>query len=96
LGIFLINRKVTASSTALGIVFVAYGVLSVIGTLVAKDMVHTQMALQTEIPAAIRLWLLQLIDSLFSPLVIFSIACIVTAALWFVLAFVFRRRATSS
>jgi hypothetical protein len=96
LGIFLINRKVAASSMALGIVFAFYGVLTVIGTLIAKDMVHTQLGLQTGIPAVIMPWLLQLADSLFSPLVIFSIACIVTAALWFVLAFVFRRRATSS
>jgi hypothetical protein len=96
LGIFLINSKAAASSTVLGIVFAAYGVLTVTGTLVAKDMVHTQLGLQTEIPAVIKPWLLQLIDSLFSPLVIFSIACIVTAALWFVLAFVFRRRTTPS
>ena len=89
-GIILINRQVRGVSRILGPIFLAYGVLELIGILIIKNLVQTQIA-AADMPSSIQVWLEQLAGSSVAPLQTFSIVLIVAGAAFLAVSFIYRR-----
>jgi hypothetical protein len=92
LGIILINRNVKVNCRILGGVFATYGITEAAGVIISRGLIHKQMASSlTEVPSSIQPWLVQLVDSLLNPLLIFAISCAVLGVILFVVSFLYRR-----
>lgn len=89
-GIILINRQVRGVSRILGPVFLASGVLELIGILIIKNLLQTQIA-AVDMPSSIQVWLEQLVGSSVAPLQTFSIVLIVVGAALLAVSFVYRQ-----
>lgn len=90
-GIVLIYRKVSGISRILSITFLACGVLELIGVLIAKNQVQTQIE-AADMPASIQVWLEQLVGSSSAPLQTFGIVLIVVSAALLAVSFIYRRQ----
>ncbi len=90
LGIILIKREVRGPSRILGITFLSYGVLELIGILIAKNLAQAQIA-AADMPSSIQVWLEQLVGSSLAPLQILSIVLIVVGAALLAVSFLYRR-----
>ncbi len=95
-GIILVNWKTLFSGIALGIVFSICGIITLTGSLVAKNTAQTQLALLNDIPIAAKPWVIHISNGLFRPMLTFAAICIAAGIACFLLAFVFQRRSASS
>ncbi|MFC2062705.1 hypothetical protein ACFLS8_02015 [Chloroflexota bacterium] len=93
-GIILINRQVKGSARWIGAGFLAYGLPWYIATFVAKGIGKGQLA-ELDVPASIQGWLPQFVDSLLNPLVIFSLALLITGVVLIVASFFYKRHQLS-
>jgi hypothetical protein len=92
-GIILINRNVKVNCRILGGVFATYGITEAAGVIISRGLIHNQMASSlTEVPSSIRPWLVQLVDSLMNPLLVFSIFCAALGVTLFVVSFLYHHK----
>ncbi|RJO62697.1 MAG: hypothetical protein C4542_02385 [Dehalococcoidia bacterium] len=90
--IILVNRNVKTTCRILGGTFMTYGVTEAAGVIISRGLIHNQMASAlTGVPPSMQPWLVQLIDSLMNPLLIFAISCAVLGVILFVVSFLYRR-----
>lgn len=89
-GIILINRRGRGVSRIIGPIFLACGVLELIGVLIIKNLAQTQIA-AADMPSSIQIWLEQLAGNSVAPLQTFSIILIVLGAGLLVFSFIYRR-----
>jgi hypothetical protein len=92
LGIVLLNRDIKGNSRSLGSIFATYGLLEAVGILISQGIVRSQLLALAGMPAFIQPWLVQLVDALFHPLLIFAIICAVTGIGLLVVSFVYKPR----
>ncbi len=89
-GIILINREVRSISRILGPIFLAYGVLTLIGIFIARNIAQSRIP-WADMPTTFRTWLEQLVGSSFAPWQTFSIVLIVIGAALLAVSFIYRR-----
>ncbi|MEE8194046.1 MAG: hypothetical protein V3T73_00920 [Dehalococcoidales bacterium] len=89
--IILITRQVKGSSRILGITFLTYGVLVLVASFIAVNIIKTQIVQQPDIPASIQTWLSGLLNSAISPLQILCIVLIVAAVALLAVSFIYKR-----
>jgi len=95
LGIVLINREVRSTTRILGLTFLTYGVLELVGIFIAKNLAKTQIVL-SDMPSSIQVWLPQLFDSALAPLQTLCIVLIVAGVALLVVSFIYKPRQPSS
>jgi hypothetical protein len=89
--IFLINRKIRDTTRALGIDFILFGALDLIGVLIAKNINPVNFI--PDIPASLESWLTGLYIDIFSIVQVFSIAVLVIGIVLLVISFIVKPRA---
>jgi len=92
LGIILISRQVKSSTRNLGSTLLTYGVLGYAGIFAGQYFLETQIGAQMGalgLPLALQAWLLQFIDSLWSPLRTFNIAVAVAGLVLVIVSIVY-------
>lgn len=94
-GIILINREVRSISRILGITFLSYGMLKLIGIFIARNIAQSRIPWD-DMPATLQTWLTQLINSLTTPVQIFSIILIVVGAALLGVSFIYKRHRSAS
>lgn len=96
-GIMLIHRSVEGATMELGVTFVTYGVLEIIGIVVSRALIDAAMR-KADIPATLtwlRGWLSALVGDAVRPLEIFSIGLAVAGIALIVVSVVYRRRSAA-
>ena len=89
--IFLINRNVRDTTRALGIDFILFGALDLVGVLIAKNINPVNFI--PDIPASLESWLTGLYKDIFSIVQAFSIAILVIGIALLVVSFIVKPRA---
>jgi len=88
--IFLINRNIRDTTRALGIDFILFGALDLVGVLIAKNINPVNFI--PDIPASLESWLTGLYKDIFSIVQVFSIAVLVIGVVLLVISFIFKPR----
>lgn len=88
LGIILISREVRGTSRILGIIFLSYGILELIGIFIARNLAESRIP-WADMPSSLQTWLQQLISSSLTPLQTFCIVLIVAGAALLVVSFIY-------
>lgn len=92
-GIVLIYREVKGSTRTLGIVFLASGLVALVGVLIGKDVVRGQLVQTMHgAPAQLQVWIPQFAANLLVPLQLLSIGFIVGGIGLLVVSFVYGSR----
>jgi multisubunit Na+/H+ antiporter MnhC subunit len=89
-GIILLNRQVRGISRILGIIFLSYGVLELIGILIARNIAEPRIP-WADMPTTLQTWLQQMVGSFMTPIQILSITLIVVGAALLAVSFLYRR-----
>jgi hypothetical protein len=89
--IILVNRDVKTNCRLIGGLFAGYGLAEATGLLVSRGFIHSRILTESDIPASLHTWIVQLSDSITNPLLIFSICCAVTGIILVVLSFFYHR-----
>jgi len=92
LGIILIHRQVKGATRGLGITFLTFGALELIGIFVAKYFAELQLAQLPPIPSPLQTWLPQFLNNCLAPLQVLSIGLIVGGVALLIVSFVYRPR----
>lgn len=90
--IVLINHDVKLNCRILGSVFTTYGVIEAAGLLVSRYIVHRELPSLSDVPASLQPWLVQFVDKMTNPLLIFSLCCAALGILLYVISFLYHRR----
>jgi hypothetical protein len=90
--VILINRDIKAFCRILGGIFVTYGITEAIGVIISRALIHNQLLSLSEMPGSIQLWLVQFVDNLTNPLLIFSIFCVAIGVTFFVASYLYSHR----
>jgi hypothetical protein len=90
-GIILIYREVRASTRVLGIVFLVYGTLELVGIFIARSIARAQIT-ATDIPPSVQEWLVRLVGSSLTPLLILVIILLLAGAALVAVSFIYRPR----
>jgi hypothetical protein len=93
--IIVVNRDVKNICRILGSVLVPYGVIEAGGLIAARVAAHSRLVGLSDMPQALRPWVLQLADAATNPLLIFALACAVLGIVLFVFSFIYKGRATA-
>jgi hypothetical protein len=88
--IFLIKRNVRDTTYALGIDFILFGALDMVGVFIAKN-IHP-MNFLPDIPASLESWLTGLYKDIFSILQAFSIAVLVIGLVLLIISIIFKSK----
>ena len=92
-GIVLIHRQVKGSTRTLGIVFLASGLVMLVGGLIGKNIAGEQIVQAMHAaPAQLQVWILQFLVNLLAPLQSLSIGFIVGGTALVVVSFVYKSR----
>lgn len=94
-GIILINREVRGTSRILGITFLSYGMLELIGIFIARNIAQSRIP-WADMPTTLQTWLTQLIDSFTTPIQILSIILIVVGAALLGVSFIYKRHRSAA
>jgi len=89
LGIIFIHRQVKGATRGLGITFLTFGALELIGIFVAKYFAEIQLAQLPPIPSPLQTWLPQFLNNCLAPLQVLSIGLIVGGAALLIVSFVY-------
>jgi hypothetical protein len=84
--IFLINRNIRDTARALGIDFILFGALDLVGVLIAKNINPVNFI--PDIPSSLESWLTGLYKDIFSILQAFSIAVLIIGIVLLVISFI--------
>lgn len=90
LGIILIKREVKGTSRILGITFLTYGALELIGIFIAKNLAESRIP-WVDIPSSIQEWLRQLVGSSLATIQTLCIVLIVVGVALLAVSFIYRR-----
>jgi len=90
LGIVLIHRQVKGATRGLGITFLTFGALELIGIFVTKYFAEIQLAQLPPIPSPLQTWLPQFLNNCLAPLQMLSIGLIVGGVALLIASFVYR------
>jgi hypothetical protein len=88
--IFLINRNVRDTARALGIDFILFGALDLVGVFIAKNI--NPVNFLPDIPASLESWLTGLYKDIFSIVQSFSIAVLIIGIVLLVISFIVKPR----
>ena len=94
-GIILINRQVKASTRQIGIISLIYGIVELVGILVAKSLIQPQLA-QLNLPANLPTLLPQFLDDIVRPLQIFSLTILIVGIVLIIISHAYKRRQTTT
>jgi len=90
-GIILLYRSLKKSTRTLGVIFLSYGIVELIGFLVFSNLINSQLGqVQTGTTASLQAWLQLFINHALSPLQIWSI-CFIAGGIILVLVSIFYR-----
>ena len=92
LGIVFIHRQVRGATRGLGITFLTFGALELIGIFVAKYFAEIPLAQLPPIPSPLQTWLPQFLNNFLAPLHMLSIGLIVGGVALLIVSFVYRPR----
>ncbi len=90
-GIILVYRQIRAGTRVLGIVFLAYGTLELVGVFIVRSLARAQI-MSADIPASVQEWLVRLAGGSLTPLLIFVIALLLVGAALVAVSFAYRSR----
>jgi hypothetical protein len=90
-GIYLIHRNIQDPSRAIGIDLLTFGVLDIIGTLLARSYIPFD-SLVADIPVSLETWLTGIYNDIFSVMLTFSIVVAAIGVALIVVSFVFRKK----
>ncbi len=90
--VILINRDIKAFCRILGGIFITYGITEAVGVIISRALIHSQLLSLYEMPGPLQLWLVQFVDSLTNPLLIFSISCVAIGVIFFVASYLYIHR----
>jgi len=89
LGIVLIHRQVKSATRSLGITFLTYGAIELVGVFVARYFAEAQLAQLPDIPATLQAWLPQFQNSCLAPLQWLGIGLTVAGVVLITASFVY-------
>jgi len=89
-GIILISRDVRYITRSLGITFVVYGALELVGVLVTRHFTRTFIPM-SDLPQSLQVWIPELFGNLLAPLLWFSVGILIVGIALTVVSFVYKR-----
>ncbi len=91
IGIVLIHRQVKGATRGLGITFLTFGAIELIGIFVAKYFAELQLAQLPPMPTILQAWLPQFLNNFLAPLQVLSIGLVAGGIALIVASFVYPR-----
>ncbi len=91
LGIVLIHRQVKGATRSLGITFLTFGAIELVGIFVTKYFAELQLAQLPPMPSPLQAWLSQFLNNFLAPLQVLSIGLLIGGIVLIVVSFVYPR-----
>jgi len=95
-GIILVHREVKFASRILGITFLVYSIFGLIAVFISRGIASSQISQHADIPASLQTWLIQLINSSLTPLLILTIILLIIGAALLSISFIYPRHQTAT
>jgi hypothetical protein len=92
--IVLIHHQVRGATRGLGIIFLTDGAITLIGVLLAKNLVGPQLA-KLDMPASLQTWIPQFFSDILAPLQWYSIGLLAAGVVLLIVSFVYKPRQAS-